>query len=70
MSADYSSETREATLTLQYFALLYANVRMLFVLLQRSPASECSLRPHAMVAMSVVTVMHNKYACSETKFGL
>ena len=56
MSADYvvySAETKEVMLTLRYFALLYANARMQLVLLQRSPASECSLRPHAMVAMSV-----------------
>ncbi len=53
MSADYSAETKEVTLTLRYFALLSGNVKMLLVLLQRPPASLSSLRPHAMVAMSV-----------------
>ncbi len=52
-----AAETKEVTLTLRYFALLYANVRMLLVLLQTSPASECSLRPHAMVAMSVSSLL-------------
>ena len=61
MSADYLLETKEVTLTLRYFALLSANVRMLLVLLQRSPASECSRTPHAVVTMSVSSLSNFRH---------